>query len=62
MDGSILRHTFYRKECSTDLVILQMFPLPAAAKRSTLFAEILRRVMAIDPETWREEGSVVIDS
>ena len=60
MDGSTLRHTFFKKACSTELVVLWRSALPGATKRSTLYAEGMRRVFAMDPKTWEEEGHKVM--
>ena len=60
MDGKTLRHSFYRKECATDLTILWRSALPAATKRSTVFAEGVRRMQAMDRTTWEQEGARVL--
>ena len=60
MDGKTLRHSFYRKECATDLTILWRSALPAATKRSTVFAEGVRRIQAMDRTTWEQEGARVL--
>ena len=54
-EGWRLRHSFFKKECSSDLTIMARIALSARCKRQTLFQECMRRLWAMDVHTTAEE-------
>ena len=61
VDQGAVRHTFYKKECSSIITIHQRSAISAREKRNTLFQEGVRRLTAMDASTSEEERNQVLE-
>ena len=60
MEDHKLRHTFYRKECSSNLTIMKRSAIGKNVKRTSLFEEGMRRLRNMDVDTTEEEKKRVL--
>ena len=56
-----MRHSFYKKECSSDLTVMARSALSAGCKRQTLFQECMRRLWALDVHTTVVDRNKVLE-
>ena len=61
VDQGAVRHTFYKKQCSSIITIHQRSAISAREKRNTLFQEGVRRLTAMDTSTSVEERNLVLE-
>ena len=60
-EGWRLRHSFFKKECSSDLIVMTRTALSAGCKKQTLFQECMRRLGAMDIHTTADKKKLVLE-